>query len=242
MALDQALALHRQPGEGVLRFYRWVRPTLSFGRHQKPSLRYDPMALRARGVEAVRRPTGGREVLHDRELTYAVVAPAAGPGSLRLLYREINQALVHALNLLGVPAEQVPARVRVPSPDSGACFARPAPGEIVVGGAKLVGSAQLRMGPTILQHGSLLLRPSVVQLMDLARNGEPVVAQEGAYLEDLLGTTINLAHLMATLRASFAGTLGGYWSHASALRPEEEASLQRLETEMRQETGLWKKV
>jgi lipoate-protein ligase A len=225
MAVDVALARHRRPGEGVLRFYRWTRPTLSLGRHQSCELRYDPLAARGLGVEIVRRPTGGREVLHDRELTYAVIAPFAGPGSLRLLYAEINDALLHALALLGVSAERAPATGRVPSPNAGACFARPAPGEIMVGGRKLVGSAQVRIGPTILQHGSILLRPASVALGALARNGQPVLHQEGAYLAELLGPKFRLDDVVRTFTASFAGAFGGDWAVASGLRPEEEETV-----------------
>lgn len=229
MAVDLALARHRGRHEAVLRFYRWIRPTLSLGRHQAGALRYDPLAARALGVEIVRRPTGGREVLHDQELTYAVVIPFQGPGSLRQRYEEINEALVHALRLLGVPAQRAPRAARVPGPDAGACFARPAPGEIIVHGRKLVGSAQVRIGSTILQHGSILLRPASVSLHALARNGQPVLAQEGAYLDNLLGKRHSIHHLIATLTASLAGAFGGEWTQAPGLRPDEEETVRSLE-------------
>jgi lipoyl(octanoyl) transferase len=239
MAVDRALALHRRPGEGVLRFYRWIRPTLSFGRHQKPAARYDPMALDALGVDAVRRPTGGREVLHDRELTYAVIAPAAGPGSLRALYAEVNRALVQGLSLLGVPAQMVAAGRTIPPPDAGACFADPAPGEVMVEGQKLVGSAQVRMGPTLLQHGSILLGPASVSLQALARGGQTVQIQEGACLERWLGGAVPLPSLVATLEAALAGAFGGVWVRASGLTDDEEATARALMAEDPEGEALW---
>jgi len=228
MAVDRALAIHRRPGEGVLRFYRWIRPTLSFGRHQKPAARYDPMALAALGVDAVRRPTGGREVLHDRELTYAVIAPAAGPGSLRALYAEVNRALVQGLTLLGVPAQMMAAGRPIPAPDAGACFADPAPGEVMVQGQKLVGSAQVRLGPTLLQHGSILLGPASVSLPALARSGQAVQVQEGACLETWLGGPVSVPTLVATLEAALAGAFGGEWRRGAGLTDEEEATARSL--------------
>jgi len=241
MAVDQALALHRRPGEGVLRFYRWTRPTLSFGRHQKPASRYDPMALAALGVDAVRRPTGGREVLHDRELTYAVVAPASGPGSLRALYTEINQALVKGLAVFGVPARMVAAGRPVPSPDAGACFADPAPGEVMLEGRKLVGSAQVRMGSTLLQHGSILLGPASVSLPALARGGQTVQLQEGSYLEGWLGAAVCIPSLVATLEAALAGSFGGQWARGSGLLADEEATARRMMAEDPEGRILWGK-
>ena len=77
MALDEALMSRaRRSGETVLRVYGWAAPTLSFGRHQRALGEYDEAALLRAGVGVVRRPTGGRALLHDREVTYSVTAPA----------------------------------------------------------------------------------------------------------------------------------------------------------------------
>src|SRR5690606_17502269 len=101
-------------------------------------------AVASRAVDFVRRPTGGRAVLHDRELTYAVVVPHRALGGPRAAYRAINEALVMGLRALGVDAS-VSERGRVLPPDAGPCFQVAAPGEVVADGRKLVGSAQARL-------------------------------------------------------------------------------------------------
>jgi lipoate-protein ligase A len=166
MALDDALlARARATGEVLLRVYTWSSPTLSFGRNQRAAGVYDPARLAGRGVAAVRRPTGGRAVLHAREVTYSVAAPdgalAPAGAPVRASYARINRMLVQALRTLGVDArEAAPAR-RAPRPDAAPCFERPTGGELVVGAGpdarKLVGSAQWQEGGALLQHGSILV-------------------------------------------------------------------------------------
>lgn len=228
MAVDEALARCRRPGEATLRIYRWIRPTLSLGRNQPARGRYDPHALRSLGVDAVRRPTGGREVLHDRELTYAVVVPVAGPGSLRAVYRQVNEALVEALAALGVRGGLAEPAARTPHLDAGACFGGPARGEVVADGRKLAGSAQVRLGSTLLQHGSLLLDRSPVRLASLADPGHGSRGEEGVTLRELLGMTISFDRVASTVEAAVAGSFGGSWTRVSGLDPEEEARARSL--------------
>ncbi len=160
MAVDAALLDHaRRTGEATLRIYDWARPTLSFGRHERTRGLFDAAHLATRGVDAVRRPTGGRALLHHREVTYSVTAPAAG-ATLGESYRAINALLRDALARLGVHAAEAPrasGQARALRPEGAACFAEPSAGELTVGGAKLVGSAQLREDGAFLQHGSILL-------------------------------------------------------------------------------------
>jgi len=158
MAIDLALLRAAQEGQASLRLYRWSPPCLSFGRNEPACSRYNLEEIRALGLDTVRRPTGGRAVWHDRELTYALAAPTAMFGSLQEAYITIHQMLAEALRGLGAPVE-VARRPsgRAPGPGGGACFAAPVGGEIVAGGLKLVGSAQVREGDALLQHGSLLL-------------------------------------------------------------------------------------
>src|SRR5918999_2420397 len=92
MALDEALMDRaRATGEWVLRVYSWSRPTLSVGRHQRARDAYDPVTLAAEGLFIVRRPTGGRAILHEREVTYSVTGPAAVAGTVRESYQRINR-------------------------------------------------------------------------------------------------------------------------------------------------------
>ncbi len=188
MAIDQALLGRAgRHGERWLRLYRWQPHCLSFGRHEPAARRYDPARIAQHGLDAVRRPTGGRAVWHGREVTYAIAAPASALGQLRHAYLEIHRMLRHALRALGAPAEmappQPPARL-----DAGACFAQPVGGEIMIGGKKIVGSAQLREGEALLQHGSILLRDDQAVVQSVARGattGEPMLrAPEWVELED----------------------------------------------------------
>ena len=230
MAVDEALARRRPEGEGTLRIYRWSRPSLSLGRNQRARGAYDPMALRALGTDVVRRPTGGREVLHDRELTYTLVLPARSPGGLRGVYQMVNQALVEALRSLGVSAGTAVARGRTPSPDAGACFQLPVAGEVEVKGRKLAGSAQVRLGETLLQHGSLLLGPASVRLSALTGEGrldEGKREQEGVTLTELVDGPVSFPAVAAAVEAAVAGALGGRWRR-DRRRPEEAETAESL--------------
>lgn len=168
MALDHALATESVEGEAVLRLYGWTRPTVSFGRNEPAREAYGP----ADGVDWVRRPTGGRAVLHDAEVTYAVVAPAGALGGPRQAYRRINEALAGALASLGAPVA-LSGPAAVPTLDAGPCFQSPAEGEVTLDGRKLVGSAQARVEGALLQHGSILLAGDQTLLQDLRRDAEP---------------------------------------------------------------------
>lgn len=173
MAVDEALMDVGRDGGVALRFYRWDPPCLSLGRNQAARGRYDLDAADRMGVEFVRRPTGGRAVLHDRELTYSVVAPSGLWGGLRGSYRRVNRALLRGLAGLGAEvgaAERAPDG-GTPGPGRRACFRDPLPGEIVAAGRKLVGSAQWRRDGALLQHGSLLLHDDQGTVDDLRLDG-----------------------------------------------------------------------
>lgn len=157
MARDSALMDRvRQTGEQIFSVYSWARPTLSFGRNQTARGSYDLTEIERHDLDVVRRPTGGRALLHWREVTYSVAAPAAAGELLAESYRAINRILIAGLRILGVTASESRG---IPTPEPGAmpCFAAPAEGELVAGGAKLVGSAQVREGGALLQHGSILV-------------------------------------------------------------------------------------
>src|SRR5213079_3735462 len=103
MARDSALQVRAaRSGESVFSIYSWCRPTLSFGRNQPARDRYDLEKIRDAGMDIVRRPTGGRAILHHREVTYSVTAPMADAPPLRETYARINRILTAGLNQLGV--------------------------------------------------------------------------------------------------------------------------------------------
>jgi lipoate-protein ligase A len=163
MATDAALLATAQYGVGVWRWYGWSQPTVSFGRNERTAGRHSPGGLAAAGLAAVRRPTGGRALLHARELTYSVTVPLPAAVPWRLAYDAVNALLLAMLHELGVPARRAAARPPL-APDGPVCFDEPGEGELIVGGRKLVGSAVWRLGDAYLQHGSVLLHDDQARL------------------------------------------------------------------------------
>ncbi|GIK73599.1 MAG: octanoyltransferase LipM [Chloroflexota bacterium] len=171
MAIDQAIAEACATGDSppTLRFYRWNPPAVSLGRLQ-PINDIDEQRVAAFGYEIVRRPTGGRAILHTDELTYSVAAAASHPlmhGGVMDAYLRISNALIAGLRLLGVDADKAPGDVRVGADVSAVCFETPSAYEITAGGRKLMGSAQSRRANYVLQHGSLPLVGDITRLIDV---------------------------------------------------------------------------
>jgi lipoate-protein ligase A len=202
MALDEALMSRaRETGEFTLRVYSWAAPTLSLGRNQSARRVYDLERIRARGLRVVRRPTGGRAILHHREITYSVTAPAADAGDLRESYDRINRVLVAGLRRLGVQPEIAAPAGRAPAPGPAPCFDAPSAGELVLGGRKLAGSAQWRSEGALLQHGSILVEDDQSTLAELTLDRQrPVPAP--ATLADALGRTPTPADVADALAAA----------------------------------------
>lgn len=185
MALDLALMQRaRRTGESVLRAYSWSKPTLSFGRNQRVAGAYDARRIEQAGLDVVRRPTGGRALLHHHEITYSVTSPATD--TLNGSYAGINALLINALAALGVPVTEFEASARSPAPGAAPCFAEPATGELVVNGRKLVGSAQWRDDGAILQHGSILVDDDQASIAALLRE-DAATTSAPATLRALLG-------------------------------------------------------
>ena len=187
MALDEALMTRAaETGECVLRVYTWARPTVSFGRNQTALGFYDAGRMARRNIALVRRPTGGRAILHHREVTYSVTAPTASLGSLRESYERINRLLVYGLSRLGVAARVEAGSGRAPRPTAAPCFEQPVAGELSVNGRKLAGSAQWRDGGALLQHGSILVQDDQSALAELLVAGV-VTAPPPATLAESMG-------------------------------------------------------
>jgi lipoate-protein ligase A len=158
MARDVALMNRaRETREIVFSVYGWKQKTLSLGRNQRAKGCYDLSRMREMGVDVVRRPTGGRALLHHREVTYSVTAPFDQGDSLRESYERINRILLAGLRQLGVQASVANPEAPAALPTNIPCFAAPVRGELVSDGRKLVGSAQWRDGGSLLQHGSILI-------------------------------------------------------------------------------------
>jgi lipoate-protein ligase A len=208
MAVDEALVRRvRRTSETVFRVYAWRNPTVSLGRNQPGRGCYDLDLAAARGIEFVRRPTGGRAILHYREITYAVAAPVSAYGSLPESYRTINRLLLEALRALGVDAREAQSPARVPAPSIAPCFDVPVSGELVADGRKLVGSAQVRDGDAFLQHGSILLEDDQHLLSELLVHRE--VSPAPATLRELTGRLVTVREFADALSASVAIHDGG---------------------------------
>ena len=234
MAVDAGLMTRaRHTGEATFRVYGWARPTLSFGRHESVRARFSADHLALHGVDAVRRPTGGRVLLHEGDVTYSVTAPAFEGESVTVAFGRINRLLMTALERLGVGVglrvgtgvplgasvglSQAP-RGRALRPGRDACFAEPSAGELVVDGRKLVASAQRREAGALLQHGSILLidRQHRIPALAIAPMAAPAPA---ATLELALGRTVTRSEVCEVLRSAVEAEAGAVveLDHAESL-------------------------
>ena len=200
MAVDEQLVRSVDAGLSppTVRVFGWRPPAISFGYAQKIAREVDLVEAEKRGIDIVRRPTGGRAVLHWNELTYSVILPADHPsmgGNIAGVYRAISMCLVTGLVHLGVDATLEPGKAPVPSPRgkdvTSPCFSSTSQYEITLRGRKLVGSAQRRMGDVVLQHGSLLIGPEHKQVTELMPSGREHLQQ--AYADQLDAHTISLS-------------------------------------------------
>ncbi len=185
MALDEACLLSAAERRSLptLRLFSWEPPTLSLGYAQK-SVEVNFQELHKRGWDLVRRPTGGRAILHTDELTYSVTAPQDDPvmaGSLLESYQRISIALLAALTLLGIDArgDAVYSGGQDQSKKDPVCFEVPSNFEITVSGKKLIGSAQARKHNGVLQHGSLPLTGDLSRINQVLHYPTEEIRQEG---------------------------------------------------------------
>lgn len=192
MAMDEAILNAVAAGlvPPTLRFYAWEPACLSLGRMQ-PLGDADLQALRAAGVGLVRRPTGGKAILHVDELTYSVIVPATGPrvaGTILESYRRLAAALVRGLEYLGITGLLVDRPAGGRESRGPVCFEVPSDYEITHGGRKLVGSAQMRAGGVVLQHGTVPLCGDIARICLLLSAGpDPVrVRARATTVEEVL--------------------------------------------------------
>jgi lipoate-protein ligase A len=212
MAVDEMLLERAAAGAKFsLRFYGWSEATLSLGYFQ--ALEERQLHAPSRYCPVVRRSSGGGAILHDAELTYSLSIGAAHPLAIdpENLYRAVHQALVVALGCWGVTAE-----LNAHGPTSRAeaepflCFERRSPGDVLVGGVKIAGSAQRRRRGGILQHGSVLLRTSPA-------------APELPGIESLTGKAVSRAQLESAWLERLTAGLG----FAGQAQPLNEAERRR---------------
>ncbi len=252
MALDEALLLvcDEQP-QVTLRFYGWARPTLSLGYFQSIT-EIDLAECERRGFDWVRRPTGGRAVLHDHELTYSIVAPIELLGaSVAQSHERISRALARGLEKLGLHAEfakragshsqPLPRSTGEGcppgSPKGGvraACFAAPAAVELTVQGKKVIGSAQVRTKKSLLQHGSIPMTIDFDVLAAVLKMREPaalrLLQQKAGGLADFLAREPTIEELKQALIKGFEEIFEATF-RAEGLSSQERALAERLCTE-----------
>lgn len=193
MAIDEVLFNSLQDkGETILRFYTWKRPTVSLGYGQKVERVVDLEACCRLGIDLVRRPTGGKLVLHHHEVTYSVCSSDTEifPPTVEGSYQLISQALLVGLKLLGLEAEMVTTTETGYARSSLPCFVHPARHEIVINGRKVIGSAQRRLGHRFLQHGSIPLSPHDDWLRQISRLHDLDLASRMISLGEALGQPI----------------------------------------------------
>ncbi|KUK12612.1 MAG: Octanoyltransferase LipM [Moorella sp. 60_41] len=221
MAVDEAILQEHQAG-GVpptVRFYGWDPPTISLGYGQSLEKEIDVAALEKRRLGLVRRLTGGRAVLHDREVTYSIVVREDHPlveGGILPSYLRIAGVLARGLRSLGAPVEVASGRKNTGEHSSAACFDAPSWYEITVAGRKMVGSAQTRKGGVLLQHGSIVLELNVDDLFAVLRFSSSArrerlkekFALQACGLWEVLGRPVGPEEVKEAITRSFAEMYG----------------------------------
>jgi lipoate-protein ligase A len=199
MAIDEAIFISCQQKKSppTIRIYGWIPPAVSLGFFQSAEKGVDLDACKRRGVDVVRRLSGGRAVLHDRELTYALICPEGTPPFGRAVlkaYKAISVCLISALKHLNLDVEWVASRDKYTPPQSqdktASCFSSPSWYEITVGGKKICGSAQKRGGGALLQHGSLLIDHDAALLAEVLSSRK----SKEAFLAEICSTTTSINH------------------------------------------------
>jgi len=216
IAIDQALLTLHVKGKTppTLRFYQWKPPAISLGYFQKDH-GFDLAACRRLGIEVIRRPTGGRAVLHLGDLTYAVVAGTneGMPAKVTAAYRLLSEGLMEGFRLLGIDARMGTGTMK-PEP-SGICLLQNVTASIVYQERKFVGSAQTWQGSSMLQHGSIVLEPQIELLLNLWQKNADSPAELRANLEtqitsiqEILGYLPEDKEIKTAIRKGMARTLG----------------------------------
>ena len=215
MAVDEALLQCGPEGAfpPTLRLYWWKPWSLSLGANQDAA-GLDPSALEVDGLGLVRRPTGGRAILHAEEITYSVTAPAPAGGTLAA-YRWIAEALREGLRNLGVPVDL--ERMQRPGARGletrHPCFGAAGRYELVAEGRKVVGSAQRRRRGWLMQHGSILLGSAPLRLPRYLGSPDPgreeqVLRAGTVDCSALLGRPLTPEQVVEPFTAGFAAQMG----------------------------------
>jgi lipoate-protein ligase A len=242
MAVDNAIleAVNQKKVPPTLRLYAWNPPCLSLGISQ-PISDIDRKQLETHGWDLVRRPTGGRAILHTDELTYAVIGRKEEPrlvGSVLESYQRLSRALYQALLLLNLPVQIVRKKKSEEDRFQAICFEYPSDYEITVQGKKLLGSAQARQKSSVLQHGSLPLSGDLTRITKVLRYESEEERQTAAqrmlekatHVEAVLGTPVPWEKAAEAFQIAFQEALN-LTLESAELTPWENQRAQELEKE-----------
>lgn len=258
MAMDEALLNFVSRGEidPVIRFYTWNPATLSIGYFQRLQKEIDIDKVKEKGYGLVRRQTGGRGVLHDKELTYSVIVPESHPNmpsTVTEAYKIISQGLLEGFKNLGfetyfaIPRSKE-ERDKLKQPRSSVCFDAPSWYELVVEGRKIAGSAQTRQKGVILQHGSILQDIDIDDLFDMfkfknerlkAKMKENFV-QKAVAINDISKQHITLNEMENAFEAGFKKGLNIDFKPLELTEKQLE-EVQELEDKYRSEAWMYRK-
>ncbi|MFB4164580.1 biotin/lipoate A/B protein ligase family protein [Alteribacillus sp. JSM 102045] len=245
MAMDEMLLNWHSKGEipPIVRFYGWSPPTLSVGYFQKVHKEIDLEAVHKHGLGFVRRPTGGRGVLHDQELTYSVIVSEDHPqmpATVTEAYRVISEGILQGFRYVGLDAYFSVPRTKeeeneLKNPRSAVCFDAPSWYELVVEGRKIAGSAQTRQKGVILQHGSIILDIDEDKLFDLFKYPSDRVRQrmqnafknKAVAINELKSTPVTLQEVSDAFHKGFADGLNVNWEPYQ-LNDKEESEVWEL--------------
>ncbi len=228
MAMDVAIVEAVAEGKALptVRFYRWAPPCLSLGRRQSVD-EVNLSRCRMDGVDVVRRPTGGRAILHMGELTYSVVFPETDPraaGGVLETFRRFAEAFAQALHNLGIPEVTLAPRLDpIARGDGFVCFEVPTDYELTVSERKIMGSAQWRHRGVVLQHGSLPLEGDPGAIAVYLKNGpDPEgIRRRAITLQEAVGCPVAFEEAAAAILEAFRSVLA-IEAQPGALTPEEQ--------------------
>ncbi|MEJ7540692.1 lipoate--protein ligase family protein [Staphylococcus intermedius] len=258
MALDEALLNFVSRGEidPVVRFYTWDPPTLSIGYFQRLAKEIDIEKVKEKGYGLVRRQTGGRGVLHDKELTYSVIVPESHPDMPQTVteaYRVISGGLLEGFKSLGFDAHfAVPRskeeREKLKQPRSSVCFDAPSWYELVVEGKKIAGSAQTRQKGVILQHGSILQDVDIDDLFHmfifksdrLKDKMKEAFVEKAVAINDLSDETVTLEQMEVAFKEGFKKALDIEFKPLELTAAQQE-EVKALEEKYRSDEFLYRK-
>lgn len=254
MAVDEAIMIAHKNGliSPTIRFYQWSPPAVSLGYFQDLKKEINVKVCQDIGIDIVRRPTGGKAVLHDQELTYSFIIKENDPlvnDSILETYKKISGGIIRGLSYLGIKAELVPLRgklenhlldrsdkARIHHLDfKSICFSVPSQYEVQVEGKKIVGSAQVRKGGVVLQHGSLLIKLEKDKLFSVFNFPSVQIREKlkskfkATSLEEILKRKIDFSELSNILPRGFEEEFGVRLVESKLTEPEENIFKDLLE-------------